>query len=208
MAQKKATEPKPLKTMTRSSSRAATKKSGSAFALLLRGVNVGKGNALPMANLSAMLEKVGATNVRTYIQSGNAVFETTLTAPALTKAIESALADYMGRPIATTLRTKEELAAIVQNNPLAEIATNPAYLNVTFLSEEPTKSELAPLYAADFEKECFSVIGREIYTWHPNGQSKGTLAPALAKLRFRGAVTTRNWNTVEKLLSMLNELVP
>jgi uncharacterized protein (DUF1697 family) len=173
------------------------------YAFLLRGVNVGRDNSLPMADLRAMLTDIGCTNVQTYVQSGNAVFGTRLGTAALTKAIESALERYMGRPIATTLRTYAQMSTIVDANPFGEVATNPAYLCVTFLSVVPTKSEVAPLHAQDFAPELFQVSGKEIYTWHPNGQGRSILAAALGKLRLAGAVTTRNWNTVRRLLVML-----
>jgi uncharacterized protein (DUF1697 family) len=175
------------------------------YALLLRGVNVGTKNSLPMDDLRAMLEKLGCTDVQTYLQSGNALFGTKLGTAKLTKAIEGALERYMGRPIVTTLRTRMQMSAIVDANPFVKVATNPAYLCVTFLSNAPTKSEVAPLHAQEFVPERFHVSGTEIYTWHPNGQGRSALAAALGKLRLRGAVTTRNWNTVLKLRDMLGE---
>jgi uncharacterized protein (DUF1697 family) len=175
------------------------------YALLLRGVNVGKKNSLPMAELRAMLTNLGCTDVQTYVQSGNAVFGTNVGTPAIKKAIEYTLERYMGRPIATTIRTLEQMKAIVDGNPFANVATNPAYLCVTFLSNALTKSELAPLHALDWKPELFKVAGREIYTWHPNGQGRSPLAAALGKLPLHGAITTRNWNTVLKLLEMLSE---
>src|SRR3989442_1610764 len=110
------------------------------YAFLLRGVNVGTKNSLPMAELPSMLTRIGCSDVQTYLQSGNAVFGTTLGTAELTKAIEKALKRYMGRPIATTLRTHTQLKAIIDANPFAKVATNPAYLCVTFLSDAPTKS--------------------------------------------------------------------
>jgi uncharacterized protein (DUF1697 family) len=173
------------------------------YALLLRGVNVGTKNSLPMADLRAMLEKLGCTDVKTYVQSGNAVFATKKTEAALTKAIEAELEKYMGRPIATTLRTREDLQAIVEGNPFEKVATEPKNLCVTFLSHVPKKTEVAPLAGKDWKPELYAVEGREIYTWHPNGQGKSLLAVALQKLPLQGAVTTRNWNTVLKLLELL-----
>jgi uncharacterized protein (DUF1697 family) len=170
--------------------------------LLLRGINVGTKNSLPMADLRAMLEKLGCTDVKTYVQSGNAVFATKLGTADLTAAIEAALERKMGRPIATTLRTKAQLEAIIRANPFEKVATKPANLCVTFLSHAPTKAELAPLHQQDFAPELFEVAGAEIYSWHPNGQSGGTLAVALSKLKLRGTITTRNWNTVLKLAEM------
>ena len=175
------------------------------FALLLRGVNVGTKNSLPMAELRAMPTKIGCADVQTYVQSGNAVFGTKLGATELTRTIEEALVRYMRRPIATTLRTRGQMKAIVDANPFAKVATNPAFLCVTFLKNTPTKSEVAPLRAQDLKPELFQVEGKEIYTWHPNGQGRSPLAAALGKLPLRGAVTTRNWNTVLKLLEMLGE---
>jgi len=173
------------------------------YALLLRGVNVGTKNSLPMAELRAMLERIGCAEVETYVQSGNAVLETKLGAAALCRAIEAELERYMGRPIATTLRTRAELQAIVAANPFEKVATRPSFLCVTFLAGAPRDSEVAPLHAQDWKPERFQLVGREIFTWHPNGQARSPLAAALGKLPLRGAVTTRNWNTVLKLLEML-----
>lgn len=175
----------------------------SRYALLLRGINVGTKNSLPMAELRKMLEKAGCSDVQTYVQSGNAVFETKLKTAELTKVIEAALEKYMGRPIATTLRTHAQLTAIARANPFADVATKPSYLCVTFLANAPTAAELAPLHEKDFGDELFHVAGKEIYTWHPRGQGQSPLAVALGKLKLRGAVTTRNWNTVLKLVEML-----
>lgn len=175
------------------------------YALLLRGVNVGTKNSLPMAELRTMLADLGCTDVVTYVQSGNAVLRTTRAAADLTSGLEDALRRFMGRPIATVLRTPRELATVVKENPFAKVATNPAYLCVTFLSQRPTKPELAPLFARSWAPDQLEVRGTHLYSWHPTGQGKSPLAAALAKLPLRGAVTTRNWNTVLRLLTMLNE---
>lgn len=178
------------------------------YALLLRGVNVGTKNSLPMAELRKMLSEIGCSDVATYVQSGNAVFATALKSDALSAAIEASLARYMGRPIATTLRTLKQLQTIIDANPLANVATKPTYLCVTFLSHKPTKAELAPLDKVEFAPEQYQAVGTEIYSWHPNGQGRSPLAAALSKLKLRGAVTTRNWNTVLKLRDMLADHAP
>jgi uncharacterized protein (DUF1697 family) len=175
------------------------------YVLLLRGVNVGTKNSLPMLELRSMLLKVGCSDVQTYVQSGNAVFGTKLGTTELTEAIERALERYMGRPIATTLRTHKQMKAIVLANPFANVASAPSNLCVTFLSTAPTKPEVAPLHAKDWMPELFKVAGKEIYTWHPRGQGQSLLREALSKLPLRGAVTTRNWNTVIKLEEMLDD---
>jgi uncharacterized protein (DUF1697 family) len=104
------------------------------------------------------------------------------------------------------VRTAAELRTVVAGNPFGAVAQPPKYLCVTFLSHAPTKAELAPLEAQDWKPDLFQAVGREIYSWHPNGQGRSPLAAALTRLRLRGAVTTRNWNTVLKLLEMLGEV--
>lgn len=150
-----------------------------------------------------MLSKIGCLEVQTYVQSGNAVLRTKLGARELTRMLEELLERYMGRPIDVTLRTQKQMRAIVAANPFGSLATDPSKLCVTFLSVAPTRPQVAPLHARDFKSERFHVTGREIYTWHPNGQGQSPLREALWKLPLRGAVTTRNWNTVLKVTEML-----
>jgi uncharacterized protein (DUF1697 family) len=173
------------------------------YALLLRGVNVGTKNKLPMADLRALLEKIGCKDVSTYVQSGNAVLTTSLPKAKLLAAAEEALEQYMGRPIATTVRTAAELMKIVDGNPFEDVADNPKYLCVTFLSGRPKAATMAPLKEHDWEPELFHVSGEQIYTWYPGGQARSDLAAALGKLKFEGTATTRNWNTVLKLGDLL-----
>ncbi|WP_373048532.1 DUF1697 domain-containing protein [Vulgatibacter sp.] len=174
------------------------------YALLLRGVNVGAKSSLPMAELRAMLERLGCTAVQTYVQSGNAVLETSRSPAALASAIEAELQSFMGRPVPITLRTGAELRQVVEGNPFPDATDEPTKLCVTFLSEPPGAEALAPLAAvAAAGDEALVAQGREIYTWHPNGQGRSPLAAALAKLRVRGTLTTRNWKTVGKLHELL-----
>ena len=175
------------------------------YALFIRGVNVGTKNSLPMTDLRSMLVGIGCTGVQTYVQSGNAVFGTPLGEAALTEAIEKVLSDYMGRPIAVALRTLMQLNAIIEKNPFTHIATVPKYLCVTFLSHAPSRSQLTGLCAQAWTPEQVEIGSKEIYTWYPNGQGRSPLAAALGKLKLRGVVTTRNWNTVLELKRMLAE---
>jgi uncharacterized protein (DUF1697 family) len=166
-------------------------------------VNVGRDNSLPMDRLRTDLEALGCTGVQTYLQSGNAVFETTRTARALAGQLGPRLEAFMGRPIELTLRTRAEFAAVVAGNPFTARANEPKRLCVTFLQQPPTKAQLTPLTSKDFGDEAFHLNGRELYTWHPQGQGRSPLATALTKLRVTGALTTRNWNTVLALDALL-----
>lgn len=149
-----------------------------------------------------MLGELGCTDVKTYIQSGNAVFSTALDAATLRAGVERSIAHYMNRPVATTLRTQQELRAIVEANPFMDHTNEPNKLCVTFLAQPLTDAEGAPLRAKDWTPEAFQIVQREIYTWHPEGQGKSKLALALQKLKVPVA-TTRNWNTVQKLLELM-----
>ena len=175
------------------------------YLLLVRGINVGTKNSLPMAELRSMLEKLGCIDVQTYIQSGNAVFSSKRKTAELSALIEEKLSAHMKRPIATTLRTFKELSAIVERKPFADVANNPSFLCVSFFSHPPSKAELKPLMDQDFGDEQYEVVGKELYSWHPRGQGKSALAATLSKLKVQGALTTRNWNTVLKLQELLKE---
>lgn len=173
------------------------------FAVLLRGVNVGTKNSLPMAELRRILESIGCAGVRTLLQSGNAVVETRLGERELVRAVEAAVSERMGRHVGATARTARQLQAVREANPFAAVATDPARQCVTFLSEVPTASALAPLLGRDWTPELARVEGREIHAWYPDGQARSPLAEAISRLRLRGTVTTRNWRTVARLAWML-----
>ncbi len=175
------------------------------YALFVRGINVGTKNSLPMVELVALLEQAGATNVRTYVQSGNAVFRSKLGEAAFAKKSEALLSTRMGRPIAVALRSAAELAAVAGKNPWPKVAIDGAKLAVTFLSTPLDKPELAALAQVTAAPELLTTRQREIYTWHPSGLGKSPLAAAITKLTRPGAVTTRNWNTVQKVAAMCAE---
>ena len=110
----------------------------------------------------------------------------------------------MGRPIGTTLRTRSQFEKIVAANPFDDAPATRKFLCVTFLSEPLAARALATLKAIDFGDEEYHVSGRQIYTWYPHGQARSELAEALGKLPQKGTLTTRNWNTVLKLLDLLS----
>jgi uncharacterized protein (DUF1697 family) len=94
--------------------------------------------------------------------------------------------------------------ALIDGKPFEDVADNPKYLRVTFLSGRPKVATLAPLKEHDWEPELFQVSGDQIYTWYPSGQARSDLAAALGKLTFEGTATTRNWNTVLNLRDLLS----
>jgi uncharacterized protein (DUF1697 family) len=165
---------------------------------LLRGVNVGGNKRVEMARLRALLEELGYRDVRTYVNSGNAVFS----GPSRSeKHLETAIAKAFGFEVPVVIRSRAELADIVQANPLRDIATDPAKYLVVFCAAEAS-TDLDP---ADFAPETFQVRGREIYLWMPDGIRDSPLAKLLATKTVGGKSTARNWRTVEKLLALVDE---
>ncbi|GAA4606582.1 DUF1697 domain-containing protein [Actinoallomurus liliacearum] len=170
------------------------------YAALLRGVNVTGNSRLAMADLRAWLAELGYTDVRTHLNSGNAVF----TAPEepterIAAAIEDRLTARLGRAVPVVVRTAAELAAVVEGNPLE--VRDPARSAVAFLAEPPAPERLRALKPAEFAPEEVGLGESVLYLYFPNGQGRSTLGPTLER-RLGVPMTVRNWNTVTKLLTL------
>jgi uncharacterized protein (DUF1697 family) len=174
---------------------------------LLRGVNVGGNNKVPMAHLRELLGELGYGDVRTHLQSGNAVFTAPDTPPErAAREIEGQLTRHLGLNVRVLVRTAPELARVVAANPLPEAASEePARLLVTFLSAPLDPELLRALDPADFEPDRFGVGEREAYVWCPEGVRAITLSYAFWEKRFGVVATARNWNTVTRLLALAEE---
>lgn len=172
----------------------------SRYVALLRGVNVGGKNRVPMATLSKLVEAAGGQAVETYIQSGNALFSSTESVarrlgPALTKA----LADTLGLDVPVLVRSAAELAAIVAHGPYATDPLEPSKLFVHFLAEPPTPEAIASLDADRSPGDTFVVDGREVHLRLPNGAGRTKLTAAYFDARLRTTGTARNLRTVREL---------
>lgn len=160
---------------------------------LLRAVNVGGTGKLPMAELRAMAARLGFANPRTYIQSGNLVFESRLSAAKAKGALEAALAEHFGKPCAVLLRSAEELRAVDTENPFPDAA--PAQLLVLFLDAAPDAKTLAAIKPPG--RERLAAGRREVYIHFPDGMGTSKL-----KIPFANVGTGRNLNTVRALLEL------
>jgi uncharacterized protein (DUF1697 family) len=137
------------------------------------------------------------------VQSGNVVLTSDLKPDALAQRIERELGDGLGLDTRVLVRTCDELAAIVELDPLGKHVDNPARYQVTFLDEPLSAAKKRELEEADVAPERVAVEGREIYAWHPNGVGRSALAALLtAKKLGAEAATARNWRTVTKLLEL------
>ena len=179
---------------------------GDVYVALMRGINVGGNNLIPMKDLTALFEEVGCSDVRTYIQSGNVVFRATAAVvKGLHAAVERALVKRFGTAVPLVLRSHAELAACEHSNPYFSKDADPARLVVMFLDRQPSAAEIATLDPARSPPDEFSVRGREIYIHCPNGIGRTKLTNQWFDSRLKAVSTGRNWNTVIKLLAMCGE---
>jgi uncharacterized protein (DUF1697 family) len=170
---------------------------------LLRGVNVGGNNRVPMAHLRELLQGLGYEDVRTHLQSGNAVFTAAETPPEqAAQEIEGVLARSLELGTRVLVRTSEELERVVSANPFPEAVVEPSRLLVTFLSAPPDPERLRELDPLDFEPDLFGFGEREIYVWCPEGVRTIKLSHAFFEKRLGVVATARNWNTVTRLLEL------
>jgi uncharacterized protein (DUF1697 family) len=170
--------------------------------VLLRGINLGSRNRIPMGRLREILAEAGFADVETHLQSGNVVLESDLAPAALAAKCKLLVADGFGLDIDVVVRTRDELADVVARNPLADVADNPKRYQVSFLAEELDPDAIEELSALAADGERLVATGRELYSWHPDGIGRSKLWAALASPRLGVTATARNWSTVTKLLAI------
>jgi uncharacterized protein (DUF1697 family) len=171
------------------------------YVALLRGINLASKRRVAMADLRAWLTELGYTDVRTLLQSGNAVFRTDKRQDTVRREVEAALAEGAGFAVDCVLRTSAELRAVVEADPLGEVVTDPSRYLVSFLDEPGRWSEVDH---AAFEPERVYLAEREAYFWVPGGIQKSKILAAFPARKGEVA-TVRNWNTVTKLLAMVDQ---
>lgn len=168
---------------------------------LLRAVNVGGNNRLPMRDLVAMFEAAGARDVRTYIQSGNVVFDAApRAAPRIVAAVRDAIARDLGLRVPLVLRTAAELHGAAAGNPFLAEEEDRVY--VGFLADLPTKAAVAALDPGRSPPDRFVVRGREIYLHLPTGAARTKITVDWLDRNLGTVTTLRNWRTVTKLDAM------
>jgi uncharacterized protein (DUF1697 family) len=168
------------------------------FIALLRAVNVGGTGKLPMAELKTICESAGFERVRTYIASGNVVFESPRSEADVKSAMEASLAGRCGKPVGVFIRTAAEIAAILASNPFPKAPPN--HIVAIFLDEVPSADALESVHYQSDEE--LGIGRRGIFVYYPHGMGKSKLKIPAAR---RG--TARNMNTVAKLAQMAAELV-
>ncbi|MGW6706628.1 DUF1697 domain-containing protein [Streptomyces sp. NPDC054956] len=179
------------------------------YAALLRGINVGGNKKVPMAELREVLHDLGHEDVQTYLQSGNAVFSsaTKKTPVALARELEAAIEAHFGFEVPCLVVDGAYLRAVAEACPFPAADLEGKQLHATFCSEQPAESRFASIEPAAHLPEEYRLGDRVIYLYAPNGLGRSKLAEALAKPAVvKGMdVTTRNWNTVAKLVELTRD---
>ncbi|MBD0709534.1 MULTISPECIES: DUF1697 domain-containing protein [unclassified Streptomyces] len=179
------------------------------YALLLRGINVSGRRKVPMAELRTCLEELGHRHVRTYLQSGNAVFTTDSTASeeALATAIEDAIEARFGFRVDCLVRDGAYLAAVAEACPFPAETLEGKQLHAIYLSGAADPERFAGIDREAYLPEDFALGDRVLYLHVPGGLGTSRLADAISRpSTARGMVATaRNWNTVRKLVEMTHE---
>ncbi|MEO0769235.1 MAG: DUF1697 domain-containing protein [Cyanobacteria bacterium J06649_4] len=176
------------------------------FVSLLRGINVGGKNKLPMKELIALLNDIGLSHVETYIQSGNIVFQSDISdVEALSARISAAISNHAGfSPHVLTL-TRVDFQKAMTNNPFPDAVGAPKTLHLFFLAGVPTAPDLACLDTYKKESERFQLIDAVFYLHAPDGIGRSKLAANVEKA-MGVPITARNWRSVEKIMAIAQSL--
>jgi len=180
-------------------------KASSRHVALMRGINVGGKNILPMKELAAIFVEAGCVEVTTYIQSGNVIFSAPdKVAAGLNGVIAKQVEKRFGLRVPVVLRTAAEIDAAIRGNPFLKAGASEEMLHVSFLADLPDTAMIAGLDAGRSTPDEFAVVGREIYLQLPNGAARTKLTNAYFDSKLKTVSTMRNWRTVLKLVEMIS----
>ena len=172
---------------------------------LLRGINVGGKNKLAMKELARIFSAAGCRDVRTYIQSGNVLFEAEPELAAQVPGrVTAGIAESFGYKTPVVLRTAEQLAKVVAENPFLAAGADPQTLHVLFLADVPSPGRIDLLDPDRSPPDSFVVRGPEVFLHTPGGLGRSKLTNAYFDSRLDTTSTGRNWQTVTKLLALMD----
>lgn len=174
------------------------------YLALLRGINVGGKNKLPMKDLAEMFRKAGCTDVLTFIQSGNVLFNAPAKVAAkIATTVPEQIEKRFGHKPPFVIRTAEQLAVVAANNPFLQAGAKEDTVHVMFLADTPDAARVKGLDAARSSPDAFSVRGADIYLHLPDGAGRTKLSNAYFDSKLATVSTARNWRTVMALLGMM-----
>lgn len=171
---------------------------------LLRGINVGGHKKVKMDHLKEIFRSMGFGDVRTYIQSGNVIFEAeNADTSELTAQIESELENALGFHVPVIVKTAEEWQAVMKENPFdVEALKEDEKLHVSFLAEEPSNDAVQKLMDMESDIDEFKLQGTTAYVLCRKGYKKTVFSNTFLEKKLKVAATTRNWNSVMKIADL------
>jgi uncharacterized protein (DUF1697 family) len=177
---------------------------------MLRGINVSGHRLIKMDALKELFVALGCTDIQTYIQSGNIVYRSNINdVNLLSNTIKNAIANQFGFDVPVITLTANELRDISEQNPfLADKQKEEAFLHVTFLSEKPDPALIASLDPQIFAPDVFKIVAKSIYLYCPNGYGNTKLSNTFFENKLKTTATTRNWKTINTLISMASQMTP
>jgi uncharacterized protein (DUF1697 family) len=177
------------------------------YIAMLRGINVSGKKVIKMERLRATFAELGFSNVQTYVQSGNVVFEASNNSAAVLRGkIEQKILRDFSFSVPVFLKTSREMEEVIKCNPfLKDSAIDQTKLHVTFLSDAPPGSAPGLLQSLAAGLEQFHIVGREIFLYCPHGYGNTKLSNTAIERKLSIGATTRNWTTAKTLLAMMNQ---
>ena len=174
------------------------------YIALLRGINVSGQKKIKMVELRAHLAELPLQNIRTYVQSGNVIFQSKKTDTAhLAKQVEEKILEKYGFEVVVLIKTVDDLVNVLENNPfLNERQEDTSRLFVTFLSEPPDPIKLEKLKEVIYHPEEYILSGKDIYFFSPRGYGKAKMNNNFFENKLKVSATTRNWKTVNTLVEL------
>ncbi|MBE7641085.1 DUF1697 domain-containing protein [Salegentibacter sp. BLCTC] len=169
---------------------------------ILRGINVGGKRKILMADLKLLCEKLGLENVKTYIQSGNLIFNSDKQGFELENALEKGIAQEFGFDVPVIVRTEKELETSIYNNSFYDKDVDISQLYLTFLKEKPAKQHIDKVSSLDHEPDKFKIKDKDVFILCEGKYHKSKLSNSFFEKQLRVGATTRNWKTVLKLLEL------
>lgn len=176
---------------------------------ILRGINVSGHRLIKMDVLRHLYADLGFTNVQTYIQSGNVVFQNKETRlQDLEKKIAKKIFEQFGFEVPVLVKEIDELKKIIKNNPfIGDKTKDTSYLHLTFISAQPEKTNFDKIKEVQYQPEEFELLDKTIYLYCPNGYGNSKLTNSFFESKLKVVATTRNWKTTNELLNIAKKLL-
>ncbi|MCP5063536.1 MAG: DUF1697 domain-containing protein [Ignavibacteriae bacterium] len=175
------------------------------YIALLRGINVSGQKKIKMTDLKVYFETLNFENVRTYIQSGNVIFESTKTdATDLAIQIKTEILIQYGFDVPTLVLTSEYLKNILNNNPLGK-DKNTDQIYFTILADKPSTENIEKIKKENYLPDEFSILDKVVYLYLSNGYGRTKLNNNFFENKLKVKATTRNWKTLNKILEITNK---